>query len=111
MATDARTAAHVLDQIAGAGAVSVRRMFGEYSVYLDGKVIGLICDNQFFVKPTPGALALVRSPDLIEPYPGVKPQIRADDLLDDPQTLVTLVRAVERDLPPPKPKKRSSRAR
>ena len=27
-------------------------MFGEYGVYVDGKMIGLICDDQLYVKPT-----------------------------------------------------------
>jgi hypothetical protein len=101
MASDARTAAHVLEVIAGAGSVSVRRMFGEYAVYLDGKVVGLICDNRVFVKPTPGALALVAAPELAEPYPRVKPQICADGLLDDAELLVRVLRAVADDLPPP----------
>jgi TfoX/Sxy family transcriptional regulator of competence genes len=27
-------------------------MFGEYGVYLDGKLVALVCDNSFFVKVT-----------------------------------------------------------
>jgi TfoX/Sxy family transcriptional regulator of competence genes len=105
MGSDARTAAHVLDCIGGAGAVSARRMFGEYAVYLDGKVVGLICDDRFFLKPTPGVLALIDPPPLEAPVPGIKPQIPADALLDDPAHLVRLVRAAATDLPAPKPKK------
>ena len=42
----------VCEQLRGAGAVSSKRMFGEAAVYLHGKVVGLVCDNQLFVKPT-----------------------------------------------------------
>ncbi|MCK7502621.1 MAG: TfoX/Sxy family protein [Comamonadaceae bacterium] len=34
-------------------------MFGEYAIYLDGKVVALVCDNQFFVKPTDAGRALL----------------------------------------------------
>ncbi len=43
---------YICQQIDGAGMISYRKMFGEYAIYCDGKVIGLICDNQFFVKKT-----------------------------------------------------------
>lgn len=38
---------YVCDQIGGAGSIAYKKMFGEYGVYCDGKVIGVICDNQF----------------------------------------------------------------
>ena len=40
------------EALAGAGAVSARKMFGEYGVYCDGKIVGLVCDDQLFVKVT-----------------------------------------------------------
>ena len=48
MATKPEYAAYVCDQLRGAGEVAARKMFGEYGLYCDGKVIGLICDNQLF---------------------------------------------------------------
>lgn len=30
--------------------VSLRKMFGEYAVYFDKKVVGFVCDNTFFLK-------------------------------------------------------------
>ena len=104
MATSADTIAFIVEQLAGAGAVSTRKMFGEYAVYLDGKVVALVCDDSLFVKPTPGALALLEAPAMGPPYPGAKPHILADGLLDEPDALVALVLAVARDVPPPKPK-------
>jgi TfoX/Sxy family transcriptional regulator of competence genes len=106
MATDPGTAAFVADQMAGAGSISARKMFGEYAIYLDGKVVALICNNQLFVKPTPGALALLSDPQMVPPYPGARPHIMADALLDDPDALAAAVIAVSRDLALPKPKTR-----
>ncbi|PZQ97977.1 MAG: competence protein TfoX [Cereibacter sphaeroides] len=105
MATDPATVSFVTEQLEGAGPVTTRKMFGEYAVYIGAKVVALICDNQLFVKPTPGALALVPDAHLAPPYPGAKPHIQADARLDDPDALVALVIAAERDLPEPKPKK------
>ena len=32
--------------------LTAKKMFGEYALYLDGKIVGLICDNQLYLKPT-----------------------------------------------------------
>lgn len=104
MATSAATAAHVLDALAGAGDVRVRKMFGEYAVYLDGKVVALICDDQLFVKPTPGALRLASDAVLAVPYPGMRPALLVTDDLDDSDRMTALLRAAWLDLPQPKPK-------
>ena len=52
MASSVEFVEYVCGQAEGAGDVSYRKMFGEYGIYLDGKFIGVICDNQFFVKIT-----------------------------------------------------------
>ena len=112
MATSPDTVAFIAEQIAGAGPISTRRMFGEYALYLDGKVVAFVCDDQLFVKPTPGALALVTDPQMGPPYPGAKSYIMADALLDEPDLLVALIVAVARDVPAPRPKApKASRAK
>jgi len=52
VASDEEFVDYVVEQMAGAGAISRRKMFGEYAVYCDGKVVALVCDNEVFVKPT-----------------------------------------------------------
>ena len=105
MATDAAFAEHVLDQISGAGAVAMRKMFGEYGVYCDGKVVALVCDNQFFLKPLPEAVTLLDVPAYGLPYPGAKPHLLLSDQMDDADLMARLVRVVADALPEPKPKK------
>jgi TfoX/Sxy family transcriptional regulator of competence genes len=46
----------VVDQIANAGEITYKKMFGEYALYCDGKIMALICDNQLFIKPTKAGL-------------------------------------------------------
>lgn len=42
MASTKDFAEHVCDQMRGAGDISMRKMFGEYAVYCDGKMVALI---------------------------------------------------------------------
>ena len=65
----------LVEQMAGAGPVSARKMFGEYGVYCGAKLVALICDDELFVKPTPSGKALLGDVDERPPYPGAKPYI------------------------------------
>lgn len=104
MASDQAFADYVCDQIAAAGAVSCRKMFGEYAVYCNGKVVALICDNQFYLKPTAAGRALIGKVAEAPPYPGAKPYFLIGERVDDREWLSGLVRATEAELPAPKPK-------
>lgn len=106
MASDLDFVEYVVDQMEGAGPISFRKMFGEYAVYSRGKVVALICDNQLFVKPTGAGRAFIG--DVVEapPYPGAKPSFLIGDSMDDGDWLCRLIRLTEKELPPPKPKKR-----
>ena len=65
----------LLDQLSGAGEVSAKKMFGDYCLYLAGKTVALVCDDQMFLKPTVAGKNLLA--ELIEgaPYPGAKPHL------------------------------------
>lgn len=43
---------YILDQTSEAGSIHVRKMFGDYGLYCDGKIVGLICDDLLFLKVT-----------------------------------------------------------
>jgi len=108
MATDKDFIIFVAEQIASAGRVRYRKMFGEYALYLDEKVIALVCDNQLFLKPTQaGRILLGDSPTYAPPYPGAKPYFLLE-FLEDADLLVELAQATAQELPPPKPKKRKN---
>jgi TfoX/Sxy family transcriptional regulator of competence genes len=111
MATDASFVAYVCDQIHGAGSITYRKMFGEYALYADGKVVALLCDNQFFLKPTAAGRALLPKPKEGFPYAGARPHWLLDEALEDRDLLSALVAATARDLPPPKPKAGPARTR
>lgn len=52
---------------------TTRAMFGEYALYADGKVVGLVCDDQLYVKIVPVSAELEGICDKDEAYPGSKP--------------------------------------
>ncbi|MDM7925969.1 MAG: TfoX/Sxy family protein [bacterium] len=105
MASDIDFVRFIVDQIANAGSISCRKMFGEYAVYCDQKVIALICDNQFYVKPTDSGRAFIE--DVLEspPYPGAKNHFLIEDRIDDREWMAELIRRTARELPEPKMKK------
>ncbi len=107
MATQQATADFILEQLSGLSDVSTRKMFGEYALYCDGKVVGLICDDQLFIKITDTGKEFVGK-NYVEgtPYPGAKPWMLIDDL-DDQETLQKLVKLTSDVLPLPKRKKRN----
>lgn len=106
MATDPGFAAYVVEQASdAAGSVRVRRMFGEYALYLDDKVVALLCDDQAFLKPTPGGRALLVRVVEAAPYPGAKPYLLLGDELDDRALLAALLQRTADELPAPKPRR------
>src|ERR1700680_1730527 len=103
MASDREFVKFVCEQLCGAGEISSRRMFGEAAVYLQDKVIGLICDNQFFVKSTEPGRAKIGVPTEAPPFPGANNWFLMADL-DDPDFLADLIRTTANALPVPKVK-------
>jgi TfoX/Sxy family transcriptional regulator of competence genes len=52
MATDQSFVDHICEQASLGSALTFKRMFGEYALYLEGRLVAFVCDNQRFVKPT-----------------------------------------------------------
>ena len=105
MATSQETMDFLLDQLSGLAGVSAKKMFGEYCLYLAGKPVGLVCDDQLFLKPTGAGGALLRQPVEAPPYPGAKLHwLVTADLWEDRDWLCRLIVATDSELPLPKPK-------
>jgi DNA transformation protein and related proteins len=110
MATRQSTIDFLLDQMAGAGPVSARKMFGEYAIYCDGKVVALVCDDQLFVKPTDAGKTYIGKVKERPPYPGAKPSfLISGDQLDDAGWLSGLIHTTCAALPRPALKSKSKK--
>lgn len=105
MASDAEFVAYACGQIRLPN-ISNRKMFGEYAVYCGEKVVALVCDNQFFVKPTQANREFIG--DVVEaaPFPGAKTYFLIDDQLDNPDFMTNLIALTERDIPLKKTKRK-----
>lgn len=108
MATSREFAEYAAEQLREAGSISYRRMFGEYGWYCDGKFLGVICDNQLFIKITPDTAKAFPDFPKAPPYEGAKDYFQVEDL-DDRARLTELARATWQALPEPEPKKRRNR--
>jgi TfoX/Sxy family transcriptional regulator of competence genes len=106
MSSNQATVDLILKQMAAAGDVSARKMFGEYGIYCDGKMIASVCDDQLFVKPTAAGRAFIGEVVEASPYPGAKPSflIQAKQYSDF-TWLSELIRITAKELPLPKKKK------
>lgn len=104
MASNADYVQYIADQCAGAGEIVAKKMFGDYGIYCNGKIFGLICDNNFFLKPTETVRPLLRTLDLRPPYDGAKDYFYIADV-DDRDYLALLVRETCKALPEPKTRK------
>ena len=106
MATEPEFAQFITDQLSSLDGVATRRMFGEYALYAEGKVVGLICDNQLFVKPTEAGRSFIGTPLCAPAFKGAKPSFLIEDRLDDRGWLSELISLTAQELPLPVVKKR-----
>lgn len=97
---------YILENLCKVGDVSTRRMMGEYCVYYKGKLIGDICDNCLFLKPTETARRLLPDAQKAYPYEGSKSLMIVVDDVEDTALMTELLSAMYGELPEPKKKKR-----
>lgn len=100
----------VLGQMAAAGRVRAQKMFGEYGIYCNDKIVALFCDDQLYVKPTDAGQMHIGTPTMAPAYPGAKPSfLIAGDLWEERDWLAELIRKTAAALPAAK-KKATGRA-
>ena len=97
----------LLDQLAETGAVSAKKMFGEYGLFLSGRMIGIVGENQLYFKPTDAGRKLLPQVVEVAPYPGAKPCfLVGEEDLENREWLceVAMATALALPLPVKKPK-------
>ena len=100
----------IVDQIVNPRTIRYRKMFGEYAIYCNDKVVALVCNDQLFVKPTKAGRSFIG--DVVEspPYKGAKPSFLIEDQLEDREWMSDLIALTEKELPKPKPKKKKKKS-
>jgi TfoX/Sxy family transcriptional regulator of competence genes len=109
MASDLSFVEYACEQMSQAGTITFRKMFGEYAVYCDGKVVALVCDNRLYVKPTSGGREVAGQLSEAPPYPGAKPYLLVGEELDDRVSMSDLIRITASEVPLPKERRKKVR--
>jgi TfoX/Sxy family transcriptional regulator of competence genes len=107
MASTQSTVDYLLEQISDAGILRYQKMFGEYAIYLNEKVVGFVCDDQLYIKPTAAGREFIDKVEEAPPYPGAKMYFYiSGDLWENREWMTELVLKTAKELPLPKPKKK-----
>lgn len=104
MACNADLVQYIVEQCSGAGEITVKKMMGDYCIYCDGIIFGLICDNNLYIKPTYQGAANLKEVVMRSPYPGAKEHFLINDV-DDRDYLTAIIKSTIPALPKPKAKK------
>ena len=96
---------YVREALSTAGDIVIKSMMGGYLVYLNGKLIGDICDNELFLKRTPTSDRMLAESELRYPYEGSKTLMYVFDSFDDKALILELLNGMYAELPDKKPKK------
>jgi len=98
---------HVCGQFHDRLGVTSRKMFGEYGLFCEGKMFGMVCDDRLLIKPTEGGRAFIGQVVEGLPYPGARPAFLIEEKLDDRDWLSELAALTTRELPEPRRRKRT----
>lgn len=108
MSTQKETVEFILSKLGEPDRFTIRAMFGEYALYADGKVVGLICNDQLYVKILPESKDLEDICEKDEAYPGSKPYYVVEEVqLSQISNLSQILFNIAKSLPLPKKKKKS----
>lgn len=100
---------YVSDQVGDRCKLTHRMMFGGCTLYLDGKVVALICDDQLFVKPSKAGREFIGNVIEAPAYSGAKNSFLIKDQIEDGEWLASLLAVTAAELPAPKPRKRKKK--
>lgn len=107
MSTQKETVDFILEQLDQPHVFTARAMFGEYALYVDGKVVALICDDTLYVKILPASSELEHLCEKGSPYPGAKEHyVIAEDQLHATASLASVLVAIAESLPAKRIKKK-----
>ncbi len=106
MSSDEDFLRFLAEQMEEAGDIRYRKMFGEYAIYCNEKVVALVCDNKLFIKPTEAGKQFIGNVVEAPAYPGSKLYFFIEEQFENQEWLSELIRVTEKELPAPKPKKK-----
>ena len=107
MSTQPETVEFIIEKLGHEGRFRTHAMFGEYALYADEKVVGLVCNDQLYVKILPESAVLADLCEQDTPYPKAKPHyIIEEGQYDQIEDLPEILFKISESLPSPKLKKK-----
>lgn len=106
MATSKEFHDYIVETLRRIGDVSTRKMMGEYLIYYQNKLVGNICDNCLFLKPTESVLRFMPDADRTYPYEGSKTLMVVVNDVENTELMTEVLKAMYQELPEPKKKTR-----
>lgn len=92
MASNSDFVQYIVDQCSSAGEIAVKKMMGDYCIYCNGVLFGLICDNNLYIKMTEAGEAVLDEVVLRPPYPSARDHFYITNV-DDRDYLEDIIRA------------------
>ena len=109
MSTQKATTEFIRETLGNPKRFSARAMFGEYALYVDQKVVALVCDDQLYVKILPASSALESLCEKDAPYQGAKPHyLVEEEQIIGLDSLPRILRALAKALPEKQKKRKPS---
>ena len=105
MASNPDFVQYIVDQCSAAGEIAVKKMMGDYCIYCDGILFGLICDNNLYIKVTEAGKVVLDEVVLRPPYPSARDHFYISNV-DDRDYLADIIRATLPELMTSKSKAR-----
>jgi len=99
MATSKEFHDYVINSLQRVGDITTKRMMGEYCIYYKSKLIGDICDNCLFLKPTKSVLQLMPDAERDYPYEGSKTLMVVVEDVENIELMEAVLNAMYEELP------------
>src|ERR1700761_6996254 len=110
MATQLDTIEFILGKLRDRGNFTARAMFGEYALYADGKVVGLVCNDLLYVKIVPASKALESQCAKDHPYPAARPYYLVEESqISTSHNLAQILSEIARSAPAKKEKSKTTK--
>jgi TfoX/Sxy family transcriptional regulator of competence genes len=102
MASSLDVVHYICDQAGLGSRLTFKRMFGEFALYVDGKVVAFVCDDQLYLKPSAEGRAFLGKVTLAPPYPAAKDYFLLASEIDESERLRGALEVTAEVMPEPK---------
>lgn len=105
MASSAEFVGYIIDCLSCAGTIRCRKMMGEYCLYLEDKVIGMVCGNSLYIKKTDAGIRVYPEFTDAPSFPGSKTFFLVTDF-EDRLLMKDFLAATYNELPLPQKRRK-----